>query len=362
MHFFTTACDQLLKDIDSLLANGKVLYLRKRKADNGVYIADVLQKLKFSEQFCSALHWITFGKERNTKNLGDFVRCFSSFNKAQAIFKTENIRRGPFGSDSDFARDIYVLMEFCKGKARRSYQRVPKDKCSFCCLCWREVDEKSHYYCKYHLPTNKQISQSKANYYRDTRMIKNELDSGHHLWANGLKLNPFVYESVLDKTIEFRWPEKLKRPTDYDWMDIATEMITQANIYLPYTYKKINSLASQLPAMPLDFVKLVLKKLEPTTSQNELENLGWKRGVHKNDVSHVFRQLQAVLIRHEAYEILRHKSKPRGPKKGIDKQKDLSLRVEIKKLKKEGLNNSNIGKKLGKSRQRISVLAKELEL
>ncbi|MUH72793.1 hypothetical protein [Psychrosphaera haliotis] len=342
--------------------NGKIIYLRKRESEDGVFIAELLSDLTFSTQFKQSLKKLTLDKSEGVASLGDLLICINNYSAAVELFKPSEKSRKAFGAGFNFSKDIYFLLKTIRLLSRKSYQRQPIQKCTYCCLCWRELHDSSHYYCRFHLASNRYNRMAKSNYYRDRRTIIKEFNSDKYKWTEALPTKPIFLESILDKTINFSWPQYMKFNLYNKWQDYAKEIHYLVNSHLKFTSKKVKNVFIEDFRDCKGYITAMLRALEPTTTERECDIVVYKgKGIEYSEEASL-RQLQAILIRHEAYESLRVNKVTSGPKKGSTNcRKKERLRELIKDYKILGWSNAKIGRKINLSRQRIAMLVKELD-
>lgn len=239
---------------------------------------------------------------------------------------------------------------------------VPACKLPICVLCYREVSPKSKSYCSYH--------SIKKNYQHDKlkllAYIKREngdyLEEIRNYNNKGVRVSPedlLNYLNTIPVKSHFIDHQKLKELWRQDWQKYAEYMLNITQQYYPLTYAHINNIRINDFTNWITFSQALKLRFDPENYMKP-SNAEWL--LFENN-EHDILYFLTVAARFNLYLKLKDFSPKRGPKKGtvmtnLPLRNNISKLLNHQKLNNKKFNFSEIAKKLGISRQRVSYIIK----
>ena len=336
-------------------------------------------------------------------SIGELLRNAKTQREAKKwIEKTEKYLLSKLSNESDFLvvselsaeidylKQIYYCFELISILIKKS-KRIQRKKdgyfLEYCALCWRLVNKNkilnydesadySAYYCLEHHP-----KKADWEYHRARLALLKAIENSDHVSYEELierKKDKLVTPLFLYKaTAKFA-----SKPSEMVlecfhvedlWKDRVGRIIEVSESYYPNASEAIKSISVARLTKWREWFYSVISSLDPSgkDASNWDDSCGdWiGESDDKLSQSQYFgeRVVLNILHRYEAVCNINNIPRPRGPKKGAVNKKD-GLRSEITSLaniqieKNNKINASEIGKELNMSRQRISVILKELGL
>jgi hypothetical protein len=279
-------------------------------------------------------------------------------------------------SISIYANNFYGSLLDIKASTSRRHLRQSSFQLPYCAFCWRRIED-SKGYCQIHHPNQSKRSFYKAKsaliaalkynnskYLDEYRCLeqkdirKPKLAKYAFKWTASFASHPTLINSVLDSS----------EISDQNIQFLADKLLLFSKNEYPQTFKLLVEISFSNITSWQDFVLQIVKVLDPIESAywEAKDVIDWMSP--DGSTPHIFVILM-ILQRHEAYQYINSLSRPRGPAKGvvlpsqkIELRKKISDLVQSQKDKGQKLNRAEIARKLNLSRQRISVLMKDLEI
>jgi len=294
-------------------------------------------------------------------DLKQLVIRAGGLSKAITILRTMlGARGGNWLSSYEAVSYVDCILGCCEdaaGATNSGSGRTYQSLLPYCALCWRRI-EQSRFYCQIHHP-----KQSPQGYYSMRRALlkllpplpeRNFRSVALPMYGTLMSLAPS--HSLINKSL--KEGEALKG----DNLDLTQKILDFVEEKYPLTHQKLYGIKANQNW--LRFCLQVIRSLDDTEAYywqaKGLDDwLGPKSPVPGWAV------LLTVLRRHESYETVIQKPKPRGPSVGAV-NKNEAIRSSIVKLARNqivgggGVNQAEIAKAIGVSRQRVSILYKEL--
>jgi hypothetical protein len=275
---------------------------------------------------------------------------------------------------SVYANDFYGSMLDIKSSTSRRHLRQSSFQLPYCAFCWRRIED-SGGYCQVHHP-----NQSKRSFYKAKSALifalkhnnskyleeyerlekkeirKPKLAKYAFKWTASFASHPTLINRVLD-SIEI---------SDQNIQMLADKLLLFSKNEYPQTFKLLAEISFSNITSWQDFVLQIVKILDPIESAywEAKDVIEWMSP--DGSTPNIFIILM-ILQRHEAYQYINSLHRPRGPAKGlvlpsqkIELRKKINELVQSQKDKGQKLNRAEIARQLNLSRQRISVLMKEL--
>lgn len=293
----------------------------------------------------------------------------------------------------DYLKELYHCLELITMLIKKS-KRIQRVKSGYfleyCALCWRlvnknkllEFDESADYsasYCLEHHPKKFDWKYQCARSALRAAIEKsdhelNELKEELIRKNNDGSLTPrFLYKA----TARFaKKPSRIdldKYHTGDFWRNRASRIIEISKPYYPHASEAMKSILIDELSSWQEWFYAVINSLDPSKTDESnwvCTNIDWSsmsddKAAISLDVGEVV--LLNIIHRYECVSNINATPRPRGPEKGAVKKNE-ALRSDIiflankQKTKNNEINGAQIAKELDISRQRVSVLLKELGL
>ncbi len=355
--------------------------LAPRPRKGKVYVVDLLRSIPIEPSTAKLIlirRKATKASTRKPRSLGGLIAaCGGIRSTSAAIRLTLQSYNDRVKMNSKF-RYVYEIFHAISEIGFYSYQKKKmrsEPELPFCTLCWRRP-ESSSYYCQIHHPKD-----SPAKYYADRRAIdkavmnkggksasylgeiKNtpELRGKYPYVIYGLLFDfaPNLSGAVLEKeeislTIGAGNVDKTG-----EWISFANAVIQWVSTSCPYTNRGILLSDPLKSSTWIEWALEIIRALDSTEAAFwEMQGLeDWLTPINGSGGA---KTILTLIQRHEAYKrIMTEYGNPkRGPDPGYNKNQ--VLRQQIFSLSKEH-TQSEIGRILGISRQRVHTLMKEIK-
>lgn len=373
---------------------------------NQLAAADFFDAIFIDSQVAEAIRNATnlsFGPSSGDISVGQLLREAKTLRKAKGwVRKAETyVRSRPVDesvvipastqcSEIDYLKELYHCLELITilvKKSKRTQRKKEGYFLEYCALCWRLVnknkilnfDESADYsasYCLKHHP-----KKSDWEYHHARSALLAAIDNSDHELKGELidrkknkRLTPlFLYKSTARFTTKPPAMVLDMLHTGDSWKDRAARIIEASKSYYPTASEAIKAIPiAELSSWEAWFYA-VINALDPSgkdASSWDDARVDWKS--MSDDQSAASKEvgeevLLNILHRYEAVSRINSTPRPRGPKKGTVAtnealRADITLLANLQKEKNNKINASQIAKYLKISRQRVSVLLKELGL
>jgi hypothetical protein len=237
----------------------------------------------------------------------------------------------------------------------------------FCAFCWRSVAPvrgrlgRTKYFCNEH----KAGSGTKNQHLRyKRRLLKEFQEKGISIDNN---LDKSIYYAELSKSL----PKLTISPTvalsniQYKYLrltDLKNAIINACSTYYPISYKKLSKIKNDDITDKFNLVNLITSSLLTSADEQKKPTFCVDLEVNKSSDLWVVNTME-MIARHEACMIVNEKKRRPGPRIGA--LKNFDLRNKIDKLlaahsnDKKKVTQTFIAKKLGLTKQRVSILMNE---
>ncbi|MDU0353832.1 hypothetical protein RS130_07740 [Paraglaciecola aquimarina] len=362
--------------------------IRQKRIEGAIYAIDHFEQIPIPIEASSVLiggsYCLKKYRDVLPKNFKLLIETSGTIKKA--IIRVEIVVRELHDYEqkelADYIDGILLSLKDIKTLFIKTKTKSPK--LPICALCWREVDYQP--FCKTRQTEMlcKEHSTNKSLYHTDRKALKlycvNNADKIPDKDTGGLNNISSVKLFGWIKRLGVQPSEFLTFSNDYhkkersslsdlrcpsikgllpfeqifinDWSQFANLLIQFVKLKFPNGFKRIKFVNPQDSSNWFNFANKLRYAFDPKTSAYS----SWLN--FENNAQDVFLIL-TVISRYETYC---------DYKKSSPKRQNSSLRKQIKKLAVEQLNNgeklnfSRIAKQIGVTRQRVSVLAKELGL
>ncbi|WP_330110345.1 hypothetical protein [Methylophaga thalassica] len=377
--------------------NGKPLAMTASEKD--LEVAQFFDEINIDQNIAKLIIRVGNFSPSLNFSFGEILRKGKTIRKAKSVVdKSEEFLRENYLIDDLLRRDIEIdylknlyhcfeLISLLIKKSRRVQRRRSAYFLEYCALCWRLVNKNkilnfsesadySAYYCLEHHPKKSDSNYHKA---RASLIAALKIIPALNREFNSRKesdaLNPkFFYKATARFALKHK-PSKTTKQTisTHNCKGPVDYTINIANSYYPATSTAINGIDLNKINSWKEWFYAVITALDPTGQ----DSLSWDDANDNwDDVpeDHTAYSpdfgvdvLLNILHRHEATFNIKALPRPRGPKPGeVKKNKQLRLRVieiyEQQKAIKGKINGAEIARELKVSRQRISIILKELNL
>jgi hypothetical protein len=241
----------------------------------------------------------------------------------------------------------------------------------FCVFCWRAISStgvrkgRTKYFCNHH----KASEDNKLNHEQQKRWLISSLELNGVLLSSKLTKQEY-YDTLSDKILSKLTVHPSITLDKFPYPSIgllkqSTVIIDAVEWAYPITYKKLKHLKDEDPITKIDFAEKVISSLADKIELKRLPIRSIDLKIDKDAIVWIPLLIEMV-ARHEALMLVNEKKLRSGPPSGV--LKDHDLRRELVRLvyyyrdKKLKPTQRELAKRLGKSKQRISVLMKELGL
>ncbi|WP_286823105.1 MULTISPECIES: hypothetical protein [unclassified Idiomarina] len=134
--------------------------------------------------------------------------------------------------------------------------------------------------------------------------------------------------------------------------------------FYPITYKKLSSCYASIGYARLEFIKTLMTDLEGENREPELPAFFLKKA-SDSDFEYWLDFVFEIIARHEVYMTICEKEIQPGPKRGAGRDEELRsrLRERLSDLRTSGkqFRQQDLAAEFGISKQRVSILIKELK-
>ncbi len=369
-------------------AEGKPIYLI-RNASN-LYIGDALKHIHLDATVIEKVKFFYPVAKKHLSVCPDnlLLLCNLSGGLKQAVKKIHGaLSVSPAIDDSEahYLNQLVFVMEHCLSICTQSrIMNKSKSFLQYCCLCWRPIHFRSKYFCSSHYHeeeesgvkkvakgqiTNRQLRNSDEARLCRAIELRGDRSSEELLrFKQGILLKPDFYLTLYGWL--FLLTDRSEAGVDYfshienrdyatiSWKKHAKFIINTAKESFPHTYLKIKNVNLDLCNNWSSFVVEALNILDP---------IPVKKWNIKQESLYGGQWLLDLLRRHESYFRLQDIELKRGPQIGFG-NKNPQLREEIlsiasSQLKESGkVNAAQIARRVNLSRQRVSIILKELFL
>lgn len=382
------ASQELTSDIRDVLTElklttkvqGKRISAKPKKGY--VCVLTVLEEIELETQFISSFQKVfkPIKAHANTQfdSLSQFIRSNGginySVNRVRDYLKITTI--DGTNPTSIYASSVYGSLLDVQASTSRRDLRQSSFTLPYCAFCWRRVEDSAGY-CQIHHP-----NQSKRSFYKAKSALEFAVqhtqskyqDEYHRLKAEGFRKHGFSKYAFKWTASFARHPSLINRYLNNDEIsdknikDISGSVLKFTQNEYPKTFQLLTKVSSREFTSWQDFVLQVVKALDPIEAAfweaQDLEKWMDPGRSHPN----IF-VLLMIMQRHEAYQYINSLSRPRGPTKGAalpSKKMDLRRKIEVlvqsQKHNGQKTNRSEIARQLSLSRQRVSILMKELKI
>jgi hypothetical protein len=277
---------------------------------------------------------------------------------------------------SIYANSFYGSLLDIKASTSRRHLKQLSFQLPYCAFCWRRVED-SNGYCQVHHP-----NQSKSSFYKAKSALIAALKYNNSKYLEEYRwLEKKDIRKLSLAKYAFKWtasfashPRLISRAlvsseiSDQNIKVLAGKLLLFSKDEYPQTFKLLVKIYFPDITSWQDFVLKIVNVLDPIESVywEAKDVIDWMSP--DGSAPNIFVILM-ILQRHEAYQYINSLPRPRGPVKGvvlpsqkIELRKKISDLVQSQKDKGQKLNRAEIARKLNLSRQRVSVLIKELEI
>lgn len=345
-----------------------------------------------------------------TRTNGTLNRSIKSLRKTDILVK-KVLRENELDEARKFLSEIMTCLFLIKDQVtffNKHLKSMPFHQ-TYCQLCWRmvnalefrlysEKENHSTHFCVNHHPLI-----NKKNYYRDRRKLKllqrkyGQLEQNDDLEPHEIaKGETIFHKSYLKEVSQHLYGEIIsneifeKYESTFSELDVVRVVFNVTSKRTKYLSKAIEHFNLQTStswkAFFLDIIEAmsdgaVVSNLNDPTEVERYQNLDSHPALKSKKAEVIYgeedsfklitkeifdnenlfnmKRLIKIIARFETYHLMQSIPQPRGPKKGCVNKK-VDLRVKIRLGLNDGLSQTKIAQILKISRQRISVLVKEL--
>ncbi|CAM4329543.1 hypothetical protein [Vibrio agarivorans] len=366
--------------IDQLEVRAKLEGRRivKAKGVKNIFIGEAYKDIKLNLKISSVLACeMTFSKKYEKSSPSSVLEliyaCRGLNNTIEQLqrFQLSNLMSYPIDV-IDYVDTLEQELSFAKGRTYERRSSSTKNSIPFCALCWKRTFS-SDYYCKDHHSTRNHAihKQAKNQLFTaiktlcddESTLEKYDYYQKGYLKGGRLAHNLYSWTASFAPNIQIPIVSHTLSDNPFD-KTIASTIQTVKKIY-PITASK---LAPTLENKTVSDLKVWIIKIIDTLDSTEATVWAYKDvelWLKKSSEQELLSTLLNVLRRYEAFKTIQSATSTSGPTKG--KNANVELRESIQRLAKQQreqtgkVNQSEIARKLDLSRQRISMLMKELE-
>ena len=297
------------------------------------------------------------GFNKAVLNMPAFMRTFSSTSTA---------------SELDYVESLYELIDLCWASAgRKSKPKKRRNSTLCCCLCWRATLKKSSMYCKLHHEDKMLRQHDERRLYSAVREMSkeksDELEMVLHYKAaqSNMRFRKYFWSGMFVNSTSLMEITGKYESSDFDdnWRNHAKLILKSLSAIYPAWCSYIKKICPDDSKTWKSWLNKIRTRLDPEYSADDSD----PEWLNFEDNQHDWELLLTVVHRFESYHNLHNTSRKRGPQPGSVKKNE-ALRTAINNIAQDQLKQLgkirgvDIAQNLGISKQRVSVLLRELGL